>query len=218
MRTRTTSGALEPPAPVGTLRAYVEVIVVYGLAYGLSVAAAVQAWVRPTSAPPAPTPTPSNQLAGVVSSWSWQVLVCVTLALVLAQRRGWRLGDLGVRPAGSRTASARRQAVAVAAALVTAMYVAGLVLTSLAPTASYPLGATGPWGMIGAFGSSVRAGVVEELIVVAFTITTLRQARRPWAEVIAVAYMLRLGYHLYYGSWWVLLWVAIWGGVAIGLY
>ncbi len=53
--------------------------------------------------------------------------------------------------------------------------------------------------------------IVEELVVLAFVVVTLRQAKRPWWEVTTVALVLRGAYHIYYGPGVVgiLVWAAL---------
>src|SRR5258706_3699481 len=47
--------------------------------------------------------------------------------------------------------------------------------------------------------ASLTAGIVEETGVLAFVVTTLRQARRPLPGIVLVAGLLRCSYHDYYG-------------------
>ncbi len=58
---------------------------------------------------------------------------------------------------------------------------------------------------------SIQAGVIEELVVLAFVVVTLRQAGRPWWEVTLVALVLRGSYHIYYGPgvFGILVWAAL---------
>ena len=53
--------------------------------------------------------------------------------------------------------------------------------------------------------------MVEELVVLAFVVVTLRQARRGWWEITLVALVLRGSYHIYYGPGVVgiLVWAAL---------
>jgi membrane protease YdiL (CAAX protease family) len=224
---RRLAAALSPPAPsvatqrrgrISARRAYLQIVVIYTLTYGLSAATAISYWVHPWAIANRATPTLASELHGQMFGWLWQIPVCLSLTLWLAARRGWTLRRLGVRPRWARGWVYRRQAVATALALLAAMIGAGEILSRLAPHTAYPIGGTGAWGIVGAVASSLNAGIVEELVVVAFVVTTLRQAHRPWPEILLVALVLRALYHLYYSTWWTLLWVAIWGGAALALY
>jgi membrane protease YdiL (CAAX protease family) len=210
--------ATQRRAPISARGAYLQIAVVYALTYGLSAATAMRYWVHPWAIANSATPALASELKGQVFGWLWQIPVCLSLTLWLAARRGWTLRRLGVRPTWAGSPLYRRQGVVAAATLIAAMIAAGEMLSRLTPRTAYPIGGTGPWGMVGAVASSMNAGIVEELVVVAFVVTTLRQARRPWLEIVLVALVLRALYHLYYSTWWTLLWVAIWGGAALALY
>jgi hypothetical protein len=60
-------------------------------------------------------------------------------------------------------------------------------------------------------GTSIEAGIVEELVVLAFAVVTLRQAGRPLWEITVVVLVLRGSYHIYYGPGVVgiLVWAAL---------
>ncbi len=70
--------------------------------------------------------------------------------------------------------------------------------------------------LIYAVGAAVTAGVVEEIVVLAFVVTTLRQAARPLPEIVLVAVLMRCSYHDYYGLG--VLGIAIWATVFIWLF
>jgi len=61
-----------------------------------------------------------------------------------------------------------------------------------------------------------RLGIVEETVVLAFLVTTLRQARRPLPEVVLVAVLLRCSYHDYYGPG--VAGIAVWAAVFVWLF
>jgi membrane protease YdiL (CAAX protease family) len=67
-----------------------------------------------------------------------------------------------------------------------------------------------------ALAASLTAGVVEETVVLAFVVTTLRQARRPTAEILLVAVLLRCSYHDYYGLG--VIGIATWAAVFVWLF
>lgn len=218
--------ALAPPAPgratqlrqrISARRAYTEVLGVYALTLGTAVGSAFVLLDDHDALVDYRIPAPGREVAGELLNWS-VVLPGLALAWWLARRRGWTWRRLGLGPRWVSGRTARRQGIAIGATLFASQIVAAVVLTALASGARFPSGGTGPWGMIGGTSGAVRSAFVEELIVTAFTITTLRQARRPWPEVLTVTLVLRAAYHVYYGTWWVLLWVAIWSGTAFLLY
>ena len=64
--------------------------------------------------------------------------------------------------------------------------------------------------------ASLTAGIVEETVVLAFVVTTLRQARRPTLEILLVAVLLRCSYHDYYGLG--VIGIAVWAAVFVWLF
>ncbi|MDR2986266.1 MAG: CPBP family intramembrane metalloprotease, partial [Nocardiopsaceae bacterium] len=70
--------------------------------------------------------------------------------------------------------------------------------------------------LVYAVAASLTAGLVEETVVLAFVVTTLRQARRPMAEIVLVAVLLRCSYHDYYGLG--VIGVATWAAVFAWLF
>jgi membrane protease YdiL (CAAX protease family) len=62
----------------------------------------------------------------------------------------------------------------------------------------------------------LAAGVVEETVVLAFVVSTLRQAGRTLPEIFIIAIALRLSYHDYYGPG--VVGIAVWAAVFIWLY
>src|SRR5260370_63454 len=66
------------------------------------------------------------------------------------------------------------------------------------------------------FSASLTAGIVEETVVLAFVVTTLRQARRPLPEIVLVAVLLRCSYHDYYGLG--VLGIAVWAAIFVWLF
>ena len=64
--------------------------------------------------------------------------------------------------------------------------------------------------------ASLTAGVVEETVVLAFVVTTLRQAGRPLPEILLVAVLLRCSYHDYYGLG--VIGIAVWAAVFVWLF
>jgi membrane protease YdiL (CAAX protease family) len=64
--------------------------------------------------------------------------------------------------------------------------------------------------------ASLAAGVVEETVVLAFVVSTLRQAGRTLPEIFIIAIALRMSYHDYYGPG--VVGIAVWAAVFIWLY
>src|SRR5262249_54850040 len=64
--------------------------------------------------------------------------------------------------------------------------------------------------------ASIGAAVIEEVVVLAFVVTTLRQASRPLPEIVAVAVLLRCSFHHYYGPGGPC--IAVWAAVFIWLF
>jgi membrane protease YdiL (CAAX protease family) len=217
---------LAPPAPavarqprrrIGAVRAYAEVAAVYVLGFGPAVASAFYLLNHPGHILNPKVPTLHGQVVEEAISWAVS-LPGLLLALWLMRRRGWTLPRLGIAPRWITGRARRRQAIAIGAVMFAGQIVAAVVLTALAPHAGFPFGRTGAWGMIGGISGAVRSGFLEELVITAFVITTLRQARRPWPEILVVSLALRVAYHVYYGTPWIVLWIAIWAGTAFWLY
>jgi membrane protease YdiL (CAAX protease family) len=217
---------LAPPAParatqrrswITTRRAYLQVAAVYVLGFGLPVVNAFILLAHPGEGINQSVPTLHGQVIDESLGWALQ-LPGVLLAVWLAHRRGWTLRRLGIAPLWATGSTGRKQAYRIGAVMFLSQLVAAVVLSLVAPNASFPHGATGAWGMIGGISGSIRSGFAEELVVTAFIVTTLRQARRPWQEILLVSLALRVAYHVYYGTPWIVLWIAIWAGAAFGLY
>jgi membrane protease YdiL (CAAX protease family) len=217
---------LAPPAPatarqprrrIGTARAYAEIAGVYAVAFGPAVGTAFYLLNHPGHILNSEVPTLRGQSISEAVNWTVS-LPGLVLALWLMRRRGWTWRRLGIAPRWATGSARRRQAVVIGCVLFAATFLASVLLSSLAPHNRFPFGRTGAWGMIGGVSAAVRSGFLEELIVTAFVITTLRQARRPWPEILLVSLALRAAYHVYYGTPWIVLWVALWAGTAFLLY
>jgi membrane protease YdiL (CAAX protease family) len=203
-----------PPAePITARRAYTEVLLVFAAFFAAGIVAG------------------GETLAGryPVQSGSWAVFapaaiseitvagVAVALTVLLSARRGITPRSLGLGPprngqGGVAGGTGFRMAVWALLALTV-----GSVITRLFATSglgqpgvqdnSYTLYATA---------ASLAAGVVEETVVLAFVVSTLRQAGRPLVEVVIAAVLLRMSYHDYYGPG--VVGIAVWAAVFIWLY
>ena len=143
--------------------------------------------------------------------------VAVALTVLLSARRGITPRSLGLGPprdgqGGVAGGTGFRMAIWALLALI----VGGAITTALAAGKlgqpafqdnSYTLYATA---------ASLAAGVVEETVVLAFVVSTLRQAGRTLPEIVIVAIALRLSYHDYYGPG--VVGIAVWAAVFIWLY
>ncbi len=135
-------------------------------------------------------------------------LIVIAVVLLAARRRvtgqllGIRMPESlpGVGPAS--------RAIRMAAMGLLAFLVGGIV-TSLLAGVSVPY-------LVYSVGGSLFSGVVEEMVALAFVVSTLRQARRPAAEIVVVAVLLRCSYHIYYGAG--IAGIAVWATVFALLY
>ena len=187
-----------PPTPrISALRAYSEVLVVFAAFFAASVLVGAEALAERY---PRPTGSWAIFLPATVSLLGSSVLA-VLVVVLLSARRGITMRSLGFRWPTARDGKAGSASTArVAAWAILALLAGGLATVALAngnalaqPThqdASY---------LIYAMAASLTAGVVEETVVLAFVVTTLRQAGRPLPEVLLVAILLRCSYHDYYG-------------------
>ncbi len=203
-----------PPArPIGAGRAYAEALLLFAAFFTAGIVAG------------------GETLAGryPVQSGSWAVFTpaaiseltkaaaAVALAVLLSARRGISAKSLGLglpRRAdggiaggtGFRTAIWALVALIVGGAITT-LFATGRLGQPAVQDDSYTLYATA---------ASLAAGVVEETVVLAFVVSTLRQARRTLPEITIIAVVLRMSYHDYYGPG--VIGIAAWAGVFIWLY
>jgi membrane protease YdiL (CAAX protease family) len=193
-------------APISAKRAYTETLLVFLAFFGSGVMGAAFYLAVPKETQPHAgwsgyLPASFDALA--------QIGLAVAVVLLLLHRRGLGRRDLGLsvtRPDGTRLAFGPTIRVVALAEL--ALTVGSVVTGSFG--GKYP-GLNSSASYLFYMGaSSFEAGVVEELVVLAFVVTTLRQARRPWWEVGTVAVVLRASYHVYYGAGatGVLIWAA----------
>ncbi|HEX4864327.1 MAG TPA: CPBP family glutamic-type intramembrane protease [Acidimicrobiales bacterium] len=137
--------------------------------------------------------------------------VAVVLVVLLCSRRGVSTADLGLRL--QRRADGRFAAGATTRILAWAIFaqVAGAIPNVLLQTGHLPTSKPSAPELFFGVAASVQAGIIEEIVVLAFVVVTLRQARRPLWEITVVALVLRGSYHIYYGPGVVgiLLWAAL---------
>jgi uncharacterized protein len=209
--------SIQPPpaAPrISALRAYAEVLVVFGAFFAASVVVGAEALANRY---PRPTGSWAIFLPATISLLGSSVLA-VLVVVLLSARRGITARSLGFcwpatrdgRPAAAKTAR-------VAVWAVLALLAGGLATVALANgnTLAQPAHQDAAYLMY-AMAASLTAGVVEETVVLAFVVTTLRQAGRPLPEILLVAVLLRCSYHDYYGLG--VIGIAVWAAVFAWLF
>ncbi len=205
--------SVQPPdtdtPPLSALRAYVEIVVVFGAFFAAAIAAAtfslaghdplnpVRGWTQAV-------PASMSQVATTV--------LCVLVPVLLASRRGSGAADLGlIRPGTVKLSTGIRIAAWAVLALIVGAVVTGDLATGGLSEGPFSY----PRLTLNLF-HAAQAGFLEEIIVLAFVVTTLEQARRPRPEIIAAALLLRASYHIYYGAG--VAGIFIWASVFLWLY
>jgi membrane protease YdiL (CAAX protease family) len=120
-------------------------------------------------------------------------------------------------PAGRDGRGSVQRAIWMTAIALAALVVGAIVTNAAAgghhlPQPSVP---SVPYVVYSVAGS-LFSGVVEEMVALAFVVSTLRQARRPAVEIVIVAVLLRCSYHIYYGAG--IAGIAVWAAVFAILY
>lgn len=209
--------SIQPPPPgdrISARRAYAEVLVVFAAFFAANIIAGGEALAGRL-------PAPSGSWAIFVPNSVSELAKCVVAVLVvvlLSARRGISPRGLGFGWARKRNGSpGAAQNLRIAAWAFVALIAGGSVtlpfahgrhvLEPLVRDYSY---------LLYSMTASLNAGIVEETVVLAFVVTTLRQARRPLPEILVVAVLLRCSYHDYYG--WGVLGIAVWASVFVWLY
>ena len=204
-----------PPAPpISARRAYGEVLLVFAAFFAASVVAGGETlagrYPPPTGSWAVFTPATVGELGTCV--------LAVLVTVLLSARRGIRAPWLGFgwprRRDGQQGAA---QSLRIGVWAIAALLAGSAVTSALAmgnklgqpahQDASY---------LIYTLSASLTAGIVEETVVLAFLVTTLRQARRPLPEIVLVAVLLRCSYHDYYGLG--AIGIAIWASVFVWLF
>jgi membrane protease YdiL (CAAX protease family) len=204
-----------PPAPrISAKRAYAEVFVVFGGFFAASILAGAEAldhrYPRPAGSWAIFTPLAVSQLG--------MAALAIVVAVSLSGARGITPGSLGLR-------LPKRQdgRLALGSSLRTGVWalfalVAGTAVTASLTSARFgqPVRPDASYYLLYGTTASIGAGVIEEVVVLAFVVTTLRQANRPLPEIVAVAVLLRCSYHDYYGPG--VVGIAVWATVFIWLF
>lgn len=202
-----------PGDPISARRAYLEVLAVFAAFFAAGIVAGGETFAGRY-------PPPSGSWAVFVPAALTELAMAglaVAVTVLLSARRGVSAMSLGLGPprsAGGGIAagpSFRMAAWAILALVVGSVITGALAAGHLGQPAhqddSYLLYSTS---------ASLAAGVVEECVVLAFVVTTLRQAQRPLAEIVIVAIIARCSYHDYYGAG--MIGIAVWAAVFAWLF
>ena len=187
-----------PPLPaISARRAYTEVLLVFG-AFFLAGIVGAGLLLADRYQQPLQNGSWSDYGPEVVDILA-QIGLALAVVLLLSARRGVTADTLGLSLPRRRDGRfAAGQATRIAAWAIFAQVVGGIINAAL-QTGHLPTSQPNAPELIFAVADSVQAGVVEELVVLAFVVVTLRQAGRGWWEVTFVALVLRASYHIYYG-------------------
>ena len=201
------------PVPISAGRAYAEVLLVFVLFFAASIIIAGESLASPASAPTGGwadfTPAAVQAVANAA--------IAALVVILLAARRGVTLRSLGARPPlGADGKRSPGRAIRMAALALVALDIGGVITIHVAtgrfPGPAHP---SGPY-LLYAVAGSLFSGVAEEMVALAFVVTTLRQARRPAAEILIVAVLIRCSYHIYYGVG--VIGIAVWATVFVLLF
>jgi membrane protease YdiL (CAAX protease family) len=204
-----------PPAdPISARRAYVEVLGVFGAFFAAGIVAGGESFDHRYPAPSGSwavfTPATISELA--------MAGLAVAVTVLLSARRGItpRMLGLGL-PADADGGVARGPAFRMGVWAIVAFAIGGVITGALAGNHHLvqPVVQDNSYLMY-ATAASVAAGIIEETVVLAFVVTTLRQAGRPLAEILVVALLLRCSYHDYYGAG--VVGIAVWAAVFVWLF
>ncbi len=199
----------EPGEPIAAGRAYVEVLAVFLAFFGAGIVAAV---IDVTGHRSATTSAGWADLAPGMVATVASTALAVAVVVLLGQRRHRSAADLGLAVKGKITLS---QGIRVAA-WATLGLIAGSIVTSALASSGFPFGPSNYPELVYGLFSSVKAGFVEETVVLGFVVVTLTQARRPRGEIVAIALLLRMSYHVYYGPGAV--GILVWAGIFLWLF
>ena len=204
-----------PPAPpITARRAYAEVLLVFAAFFAASIVAGGETLARRY-------PRPSGSWALFTPAMISELSICVLAVLVtvlLSGRRGINPSWLGFswpRRRDGRQGTAQSLRIGVWA--IAALLAGGTITRALAMGNKLGQPAHQDTSyLVYSLTASLAAGIVEETVVLAFVVTTLRQARRPTAEILLVAVLLRCSYHDYYGIG--VIGIALWAAIFVWLF
>jgi hypothetical protein len=194
-----------PTPRISARRAYTEAIGVYLAFFGASIVAAAATLTNwKITNPEGWWVTGSDGLNELA-----QAGLAVTVVVLLAGRRGRSPADIGLAATRAQGGPGLSSGIRIAAWAAGAL-VAGSIVTSILATGHFPFGQHSAANVVLDLSAALNAGVVEELVVLGFLVTTLEQAGRPRSEIAVVALVARGGYHIYYGpgAIGILIWAA----------
>jgi hypothetical protein len=200
--------------PISALRAYAEVLIMFALVFASGIINAAENLGGNSEVPSGSWGTFAPATVDEVCT----AAVTVIAIVLLAARRGVTSQLLGTRmPESLPGVGPASRGIRMAAMGLLAFLAGGITTSLLAGGRHYPHPAhlSAPL-LVYAVGSSLFSGVVEEMVALAFVVSTLRQARRPAAEIVIVAVLLRCTYHIYYGLG--IVGIAIWATAFALLY
>ncbi len=203
-----------PVPPITTRRAYAEVLGVFAVFFAASIVAGGETLAHRY-------PPPSGSWAVFTPAIISELGVCVLAILVttlLSSRRGLRPRWLGFGwPRGRDGQPRPGQSLRIGVWAIAALLGGGAITSALAMgnKLGQPAHQDAAYLMY-AVGASLTAGIVEETVVLAFVVSTLRQARRPLPEIVLVAVLLRCSYHDYYGLG--VVGIAVWAAIFVWLF
>lgn len=224
----------ELAAVTAVLRGWPAVIVAQlclGVLFIASTVSSVQSLLRPASREPLLGPTRLQGVHLFATQTAWQLTQCA-FAVAAVMYLLWS-GKASAVSLGLREATGRRRATSVLALAAVPAYI-GVIFFSAYWTASvgrflgapssrpvFSSGAAEGWRIATEIVIAVRAGVTEELQLLAIPIAILAATRHrtgPWFPLIALAVIeaVRVGIHLYYG--WGALFVLPWMAGTLLLY
>ncbi len=203
-----------PPAgPISARRAYLEVLAVFAAFFAAGIAAGAEVLAHRY---PAPSGSWAVFTPAAISEVTTTALA-VAVTVLLSSRRGITPRTLGLGlPAKANGGAAIIPAFRMGVWAIVILAVGGAITTSLATGHLVQPVRQDNGYLVYATAASLAAGVVEETVVLAFVVTTLRQAGRPLLEILAVAVLLRCSYHDYYGPG--VIGIAVWAAVFAWLF
>jgi hypothetical protein len=204
-----------PPAPPITVRrAYAEVLLVFAAFFAASVIAGGETLARRY-------PAPSGSWAVFTPASVSELATCVLAILVtvlLSGRRGIKPSWLGFTwPRRRDGHMGAAQSLRIGVWAIAALLAGGAITSAVAMgnKLGQPAHQDAAY-LVYTMAASLTAGIVEETVVLAFVVTTLRQAGRPAAEILLVAVLLRCSYHDYYGLG--VIGIAVWAAIFVWLF
>lgn len=180
---------------LSTARAYVTVVAVFAAFFGAGVISAGESLTAGI-----PVISRVRWVQAIPQSFTLVVTaaVGVTVTILLGRSQGRSARDLGWRmPARSTRRPTTRLTLAIGGALVAIW--AGSIVTAGLATGTNNLHARNLPAIALGLSAAANAAFLEESIVLSFVVVTLVSARRPLGEVVAVAVLLRMTYHIFYG-------------------